>query len=369
DDNLKSRYIPNILIVDDIGDNLKLLDHILKPEGYKTRLVPGGELAIHAAGAEKPDLILLDIMMPGMDGYEVCRRLKETPGLADIPVIFISALGKTDTIVKAFAAGGVDYINKPFQAAEVKARVQTHLKLHRQNKELKELNEFLEQRVAERTHEIEQFTFITAHDLREPLLAMTSFTQLLQDEFAGKLEGDGNRYIEFIAGSAVRMKSIVKDLLDYLILGKDSIWSMVDCNIIVRAVIADLDDLITRNHAKITVEKLPVLYGYEAELKLLFRNLIVNAIKFRKKDISPEIKIMAESYEKRWSFKISDNGIGMEEKNREKIFIIFKRMVKRNEYEGTGIGLSQCKKIVELHGGKIWVESSPGVGSIFRFTI
>jgi two-component system, sensor histidine kinase and response regulator len=361
--------IPNILIVDDIGANLKLLVDILKIEGYKTRPVPNGSLALLAAEKEKPDLILLDIIMPGIDGFEVCRRLKENPGLRDIPVIFISALDDTGSIVKALAAGGVDYINKPFRAEEVKARVQTHLKLHRQSKELNELNEFLEERVAERTHEIEQFTFITAHDLQEPLLAITNFTQLLQAEFAGKLEGDGQKYVEFIAGSAGRMKSLVKGLLDFFNLGKDSVKSMVDCNIMVSEVIADLDDLINRNHAKITMEKLPIIYGSETELKLLFWNLIVNAIKFRKKDILPEIKIMAESFEKKWLFRISDNGIGIEEKNREKIFIIFKRMHDRGDYEGTGVGLSHCKKIVELHGGKIWVESSPGAGSIFIFTI
>jgi light-regulated signal transduction histidine kinase (bacteriophytochrome) len=140
-------------------------------------------------------------------------------------------------------------------------------------------------------------------------------------------------------------------------------------DILVSEVLAGLDDMIKSSHAKITIEELPVLYGCETELKLLFSNLVVNAIKFRRKNILPEIKITAESCEKKWAFKISDNGIGIEKKNREKIFIIFKRMHNRSEYKGTGIGLSHCKKIVELHGGKIWVESSPGAGSIFIFTI
>ena len=367
--NTAARHIPSILIVDDIGANLRLLSDILAPEGYNVRPVPNGELALKAAEIEKPGMILLDIMMPDMDGYEVCRRLKENPGLSDVPVIFISAMGDTGSIVKALAAGGVDYIHKPFQAEEVIARVQTHLKLYLQSKELQELNEFLEERVAERTHEIEQFAFITAHDLQEPLLSITNFTQLLQAEFAGELTGDGNTYIEFIASAAERMKSLVKGLLDFFILGEDSVRSMVDCNIMVSEVIADLDDLINKNQAKITVEELPVLNGFETELKLLFSNLVVNAIKFRRKNILLEIKITAERSEKKWTFKISDNGIGIEEKNREKIFIIFKRMHNHSEYKGTGIGLSHCKKIVELHGGKIRVESSPGAGSIFIFTI
>ncbi len=140
-----SRNIPNILVVDDVSANLKLLDDILKSEGYKTRPVPNGELALRAAAKEKPDLILLDIMMPGIDGFEVCRRLKENPDLKDIPVIFISALGETANIVKALALGGVDYINKPFQAEEVIARVRTHLKLHRQSTELRIFAQAVEQ--------------------------------------------------------------------------------------------------------------------------------------------------------------------------------------------------------------------------------
>ena len=156
DDTRNSGDIPNILIVDDIGANLKLLDDILKTEGYKTRLVPEGARALLAAEKEKPDLILLDIMMPGIDGFEVCRRLKENPGLADIPVIFISALDDTVDVVRALSAGGVDYINKPFRAEEVKARVHTHLKLYRQGRELRDLNATLELKVEERTRKLSE---------------------------------------------------------------------------------------------------------------------------------------------------------------------------------------------------------------------
>jgi len=139
------RNMPNILVVDDVPANLKLLDNILKPEGYKTRLVTNGEMALRAAEKEKPDLILLDIMMPGMDGFEICGRLKENPGMKDIPIIFISAMGETANIVKALALGGVDYIHKPFHAEEVLARVKTHLRLRRQSEELKIFSKAVEQ--------------------------------------------------------------------------------------------------------------------------------------------------------------------------------------------------------------------------------
>ncbi|MFZ4520432.1 MAG: CHASE domain-containing protein [Bacteroidales bacterium] len=248
---------------------------------------------------------------------------------------------------------------------------------------IRKLNESLEQRVEERTHqleasnkalgfhlkEIEQFIFIASHDLQEPLVSLTNFTKLIREEYAGKLDDDGNKSIEFISSSAKRMKELIKGLLDYSILGKESKIERIDCNELVVEVLSDLGESINVSGAKITIDKMPVIYGYATEMRLLLQNLIHNAIKFRKENIPPEIEISAKRVENEWCFSVSDNGIGIAEKNLEKIFIIFKRMHNRNEYGGTGIGLAHCKKIVELHGGQISVESALGFGSTFRFTI
>ncbi len=375
--------VPNILIVDDVTANLQILGDMLEGEGYKVRPVLSGIQAMQVAERERPDLILLDIMMADMDGFEVCRLLKENPDLNSVPVIFISALNDVNDIVKALNVGGADYITKPFQVEEVRARVAMHLKLYRQSKELRELNRTLDNRVEARTRqlevtnkelefhlkEIEQFTYITSHDLQEPLLTLTNFTQLIQEEYAGKLDKDGNQYIEFIYNAANRMKGLVKGLLDYSFLGKESVRSIVDLNKVVHDAIVNLDDLIIPSKAIVRTEELPQCNAHEPELKLLFHNLISNAIKFGKPDVIPEIEISAENLGDEWIFSVADNGIGIEEKHREKVFVIFKQMHKRNEYEGTGIGLAHCKKIVELHGGRIWVEANPKGGSIFKFTI
>ena len=165
------------------------------------------------------------------------------------------------------------------------------------------------------------------------------------------------------------MNRLVKDLLDYSLLGKESVKTLVDCNIIVGEVLHDLNDSIKGSNAKITVQELPLFNGYETELRLLFQNLIENAIKYQQKDIIPEIHISADSREKEWLISIRDNGIGIDQKYFEKIFIIFQRLHNRTAFEGTGIGLAHCKKVAEMHGGAIWVESSPGAGSTFMFTI
>ena len=217
--------------------------------------------------------------------------------------------------------------------------------------------------------ELNQFAYINNHDLQEPLRTLTYFTQLLHDDYGDKLDEDGHRYIEFIHNSAVRMSKMVRDLFEYSILGKESVRSLIDCNKVVNAVLLDLDDSIKASQAKITLEKLPTIVGFETELRLLFQNLIANAIKFHNKDEIPEIIISAGSSEKKWIFSIKDNGIGIDEKHNNKIFIIFQRLHNRDKFEGTGIGLAHCKKIVEMHGGKIWVESTPGSGSNFLFTI
>ena len=248
---------------------------------------------------------------------------------------------------------------------------------------IRNLNENLEQRVIERTNEleslnkeldfhikeIEQLTYIASHDLQEPLRTLTNFAQLFREDYAGKMDENGNKYIDFIFNSATRMRLLVTGLLDYSLLGQKSIMTMVDCNKIIREILSDMSDSINLNGAKITVYELPVLNCYETEMRLLFQNLIQNAIKFRKPKVLPEIKISAEDSKNEWVFALEDNGIGIEKKDKDKIFNIFQRTHNRSEFEGSGIGLAHCKKIVELHGGKIWVEPAPGAGSIFIFTI
>lgn len=260
----------------------------------------------------------------------------------------------------------------------------------KRSREIQKLNFELEQKVKERTEtilkrektlakqnqilksqnkELEQFTYITSHDLQEPLRTLVSFTELLEKEFAGKLEGNGDIYIDFISQSSRRMQELVKGLLDYSRIGREKQLVEVDCNQIVKDVLSDMAITLAESKAKISVGNLPKLKGYSTELRQLFQNLISNAVKFRKKDVIPEVKIAVQEEKENWLFSIQDNSIGIDEKDMHKLFVIFKRLNNRDEYEGTGIGLAHCKKIVELHGGTIWAESKLGEGSTFKFTI
>lgn len=243
-------------------------------------------------------------------------------------------------------------------------------------KEIKEANTNLERKVQQRTaelasknKELEQFAYVASHDLQEPLRTTSSFVELLRKQYQGKLDGNADKYIDYVIQASDRMKTLIKDLLDYSRIGREKEYKEVNVNNLVKETISDLDKVIKENHGKVTIGALPVINAYPTELKLLFQNLVSNSIKFRRKGHPPEISIDALQEDGQWKFSVSDNGIGIEEQYRQRIFIIFQRLHNRSEYEGSGIGLAHCKKIAELHGGRIWVDSIPGEGSTFFFTI
>jgi light-regulated signal transduction histidine kinase (bacteriophytochrome) len=233
------------------------------------------------------------------------------------------------------------------------------------NKELKEVASKL--KIS--NSELEQFAYVSSHDLQEPLRMVASFTQLLERRYKGQLDEDADEYIGFIVEGSQRMKYLIDDLLEFSRLNTQvKEFELSYLEIALEDVLLKLQISIKDYNAKITHEPLPTLMVDLMQIRQLFQNLISNAIKFHG-DEPPEIHISAQKNGNEWIFGVSDNGIGIKPEHQELIFGIFKRLHTREEYPGTGIGLSICKRIIERHGGRIWVESEPGKGSTFYFTI
>jgi signal transduction histidine kinase len=418
----------NILVVDDTPENLRLLSTMLTQRGYAPRCVINGQMALRACNSNPPDLILLDIMMPQMNGYEVCQHLKSEAKTREIPVIFISAKDEVFDKVNAFAVGAVDYISKPFQFEEVLARIESHLTLRKLQMQLKEQNVLLQEEISSRlaventlqeknqilqqeissrravekalqeqnlllqqeisnrqraesallksnqelarsNAELEQFAYVASHDLQAPLATIASYAQLLEKRYQDRLDSQANKFIGNIVHGCTRMQVLIDDLLEYSRVGRNQKpFELVECDRVVEQALANLQATIRDTGAVVNYSDLPAVMGEVSQLVQLFQNLIGNAIKYRQES-PPVVTVTACIHDEKWLFSVADNGIGIAMQHQERIFQIFQRLHTQKEYSGTGIGLAICQKIVERHGGSIWVESEVGKGSIFYFTL
>lgn len=224
--------------------------------------------------------------------------------------------------------------------------------------------------LARSNQELEQFAYIASHDLQEPLRMVASYTQLLARRYQGRLDADADEFIGYAVDGANRMHRLIQDLLAYSRVGtRGHPFVAVDCGRLVDAVVADLQPLLQEAGATITHETLPVVHGDQTQLRQLWQNLLENALKYRQPALPPQVVIAATTEGEWWHFTVQDNGIGIAPEFAERIFVIFQRLHTQDEYPGTGIGLAICKKILERHGGRIWVESAVGTGATFHFTL
>lgn len=257
--------------------------------------------------------------------------------------------------------------NKRLQK-ELEERKITESKLKKSEKELKSLIEELKRS----NEELQQFAYVSSHDLQEPLRTITSFTQLIERRYKNRLDSDADEFIEYIVDAAKRMQTLINDLLNYSrVATRGKEFKLTDTKEVLENTLSNLYATINESHAQITHENLPEIMADKRQMIQLFQNLIGNAIKFKKPGTHPEIHVKARKDENKreYIFSVADNGIGIEKQYMNRIFVIFQRLHTRNEYEGTGIGLAVSKRIVERHGGTIWVDSEPQSGSTFYFTI
>jgi signal transduction histidine kinase len=376
---------PRLLVVDDELVNVRLLERMLARAGY-TEVVGTTDptQALPLFERLDPDLVLLDLGMPQLDGYQVRAQLRQAvPEGSYLPILVLTAETSAEARQQALSAGAKDFLLKPFDLTEVLLRIANLLETRRLHVELQRRNRLLEQRVQERTAELErradalerstsdlaQFAHAAAHELTEPLRLVAHHLQLLARQHPGRLGDDAERQLALALGGVTQMNGLLADLLAY---GQAATAEPrrvpVPCGEVVAAALARLDGALGRGGGTVTVDPLPLVLGDPADLAQVFDQLLRNAVKFSG-GRPPEVHVWAEPDGPRWRISVADRGIGIAPRHAERIFTLFQRLHHRGEYEGNGVGLGLCRRLLAHHGGRIWVDPNPGGGSIFRFTM
>jgi two-component system sensor histidine kinase/response regulator len=362
-----SAPVANILVADDTLENLRLLASMLGEQGYEVRSLTNGRQALQAAERDPPDLILLDINMPEMNGYEVCRRLKESKALRDVPVIFLTALDDIADKVTAFEVGGVDYITKPFQLEEVSARVRTHVALRRAALEAERSYQRL--RELERTRD--DLVHMIVHDMRSPLMVLLGHLELVEATIGRSLQRDAADDLQAAAAAARGISRLANDLLDVSRLEEGKLplsLASADVAAIAGQVRASVRSLTFDR--PITLDTTAAAAVCDAAIvRRVIENLLGNAIKHTPPGCS--IRVTVRSDGDRVRVEVSDSGPGVPLEARALIFEKFGTLAARQsqQYHSTGLGLSFCKLAVEAHGGAIGVASAEPNGSVFWFEL
>ncbi|HKB43079.1 MAG TPA: response regulator [Chitinophagaceae bacterium] len=402
-----------ILVVDDREDNLFSIEAILEKDNYTIVKANSGRAALKILLSQHDfSLILMDVQMPDLNGLETATIIYERDKLKNIPIIFITAHDyDEDYVFKGYKMGAVDYIYKPINPQLLRMKVDVFVELYRKNnqlllheKKLLAANKSLQREIEERkaseekarllneqlvennahlksvNEELDRFAYMASHDLQEPLRKIMMFSdKILQHD----KEADTEKYFKKIISSSQRMQTLINDLLSFSRQSMSaSDFIETDLNRLVKEAISELEIEIEKTNAHINVADLPVICAVPALMRQLFYNLISNALKFRKDSTIPIIQITAEKINPIGSasellparkmngtgyYKISvaDNGIGFDSKYADEIFMVFKRLHSHHEFEGTGVGLATCKKIIEKHNGFITAQSRLNEGSVF----
>ncbi|NET15503.1 MAG: response regulator, partial [Okeania sp. SIO1H6] len=388
-----AKQIGLILIIDDIPENLDVLSETLSVVGYDVAIATNGKRAFKQLERKLPDLILLDITMPDIDGFEICKKLKSHHTTCNIPIIFITALADTKNKIKGFELGAVDYITKPFQEQEVLARVNTHMQLRR-------LTQNLEQQVALKVFSLEQakqtaetanrtknqFLANMSHELRTPLNAILGITEGLQEEIFGSINEQQMKAIQTVESSGRHLLELINDILDLAKIESGQLelnFTLTTVSSLCQSSLAFIKQLAEKKRIQLEMklpQNLPELFVDERRIRQVLINLLNNAVKFTSDGgcISLEVQVnrqqfdsKANKFKKFLRIAVIDTGIGIAPENLKKLFQPFVQIDSslNRHYQGTGLGLALVKRIVEHHGGQVGVTSEIGVGSCFTIDL
>lgn len=355
-----------VLIIDDDPALRKSQVRLLDEAGFEVHQAARGEDGLALARKVQPDLVLLDIMLPDTNGYLICEMIKSDPLTHDAYVILVSGMKiNSQDQAKGLELGADGYFVRPISNRELVARMLAFSRLKDTEKKLRRTREDLERS----NQDLQQFAYAISHDLQEPLRMITSFLNLLEKRSREKLDENDLEYIAFAVDGADRMREMIDGILRFSRVSTRgdefvSFSSQAAC----RNAVENIMMMIEESGAKVRFEDLPEMKGDELQITQVFQNLISNGIKFNQSD-PPEVTIRAEVSPEEYIFSIQDNGIGIRPEDQERIFNIYQRLHTRDEYPGSGVGLTICKRIIQRHQGAIRVESSPGEGSTFYFSI
>jgi two-component system, sensor histidine kinase and response regulator len=379
-----------VLVVDDNPGNVLLIRAQLEREGYVVDSAQTGQEGLDSALAQPPDLILLDIMMPGMDGYQVCRLLRENESTSAVPIIVLTSLSERADKLQAFKRGADDFLSKPVDRAELLARVSSLLRMRRLYEERGRLKEQLEREQAEtaaletaikteRTlreneerfrKELEAFSYSVSHDLRAPLRAIDGFSRILLEDHAAELAPKGQKYLELVRDNARQMGRLIEDLLNFSRLSSQGV--LRDQVLPARLVREALDELAFdrgERSVEVVVGDLLPCRGDAVLMKQLFVNLLSNAFKFTRQRPVAHIEIGCALTDGEVVYFVKDDGAGFDMRYADKLFGVFQRLHRAEDFEGTGVGLAIVQRIVQRHGGRVWADSALDHGATFSFTL
>jgi light-regulated signal transduction histidine kinase (bacteriophytochrome) len=378
----------SVLIVDDEPKNLLAVEAVLQPLGTTMVRASSGPVALRKVLEGDFAVILMDVQMPGMDGFEAAGMIRAREKSRNIPIIFLTGIGDTAAWVsRGYVAGAVDYLVKPIVPEILRAKVEifvelatARLKLQEEMaarakaaKEIESLNEVLAQRNAELMEanaDLESFNQTVSHDLRTPLRHIQGYIEMLDASLAGRLQGTELEQLDVIKNAASRMNVLVNDLLSFCRLSRAHLTEQaVDMRRLVDSVLEILRPDLRQRAIDWKIEELGTVRGDRALLQQVWTNLISNAVKYSKKALPAKIVIERKDEKTGPVFRVTDNGVGFDMKYAEKLFGVFQRLHSAKEFDGVGIGLANVRRVIERHGGRVWAEASPGAGASFYFSL
>ncbi len=347
---------PEILLVDDTPEHIEASVAVLQ-SSYKVRIATKGNTALKLIEAHMPDLILLDVYMPEMDGFEVCRRIKENKDFNGIPIIFLTASNDEESIKKGFELGAQDYVVKPFNISELLARVKTHIQLKRQTESLREAN-----------RELDSFCLTVSHDLKAPLLSVNKLIEYFIADYRDHVDRSGQELLTTIREKSIEVVGIVDHLLNFSKMCEMQInKEPVNLSRLFQEAYRELLEQEPPRRVSFKAEGLPVINGDAVMIKLLVSNILSNALKYTRNRKTALIEATFSENDDEYVISVSDNGVGFDMNYSSRLFGVFQRLHSQNEFEGSGIGLAICQRILKRHNGRAWMTGEVDAGATFYF--